>query len=286
MKLLVVGFAFFILEKKMDYQQITAFPFSFFNLFIVGIFTLLNWFLEILKWKLLVKPIRKISFKEALKQSLGSHTLSIITPNRIGEYGAKCLFFEKSDRKKIIFLNFIGNSYQLLATFIFGAIGLVFIGKQLKISVAAIALTFVIGLLVFVISYEIFQKKKKQLIHLLPKKSQRNTFALALLRYIVFAHQFYYLLILFGISVSYLQAMPIIFCMYLFASIVPSISLFDFAIKGSIALYLFEILDIFNSNLASITFYMWFLNFAIPAIYGCYYILRFQPLFVKKYVAV
>ena len=281
-----MGFAFFVLHQKIDYQQLSAFPFSFFNLCIVGIFTLLNWFLEILKWKLLVKPIRKISFKEALKQSLGSHTLSIITPNRIGEYGAKCLFFEKKDYKKIVFLNFIGNSYQLLATFIFGAIGLVFMGKQLKISVSAIAALLAIGVLLFAIAFGMFQKKKKQLIHLLPKNSQRNTFALALLRYMVFAHQFYYLLILFGISVSYLQAMPIIFCMYLLASIIPSISLFDFVIKGSVALFLFEIIGVINSNIASVTFYMWFLNFAIPAILGCYYIIRFQPTFTKKHVSV
>ena len=43
--------------------------------------------------------ILEINFFEAYEQCLASLTVSIITPNRIGEYGAKALFFEKENRK-------------------------------------------------------------------------------------------------------------------------------------------------------------------------------------------
>jgi len=55
---------------------------------------------EILKWQNLVSFYQKIvsfyqkiTFKSALIQSLSSLTASLITPNRIGEYGVKALYF-------------------------------------------------------------------------------------------------------------------------------------------------------------------------------------------------
>ena len=45
--------------------------------------------MEIAKWKILTNNVKKNSWLDATKQSLASLTLSLITPNRIGEYGAK-----------------------------------------------------------------------------------------------------------------------------------------------------------------------------------------------------
>src|SRR5690606_39449750 len=68
-----------------------------------------NWFFEILKWKTVVSVIENINFKTAAKQCLASLTVSLATPNRIGEYGAKAFFFASEKRKKILFLNFFSN---------------------------------------------------------------------------------------------------------------------------------------------------------------------------------
>jgi len=56
---------------------------------------------------------QKIAFPQAYKQSLASLTAAIITPNRIGEYGVKALYFKRNFRKKIMLLNFIGNIFPL-----------------------------------------------------------------------------------------------------------------------------------------------------------------------------
>ena len=68
----------------------------------------LNWFFEIFKWKVLASHCERISLKESTKQVLKAHITSLITPAKIGEYGAKALFFKASYRKKILFLNVIG----------------------------------------------------------------------------------------------------------------------------------------------------------------------------------
>jgi hypothetical protein len=51
-----------------------------------------------LKWQNLVAFINKISLGEATKQVLGALTAGF-TPNGIGEYAGKALFFEKSNTK-------------------------------------------------------------------------------------------------------------------------------------------------------------------------------------------
>ena len=98
-------------------------------------FSGLNWILEIKKWQVLVSSFKLITFFEATKQSLSSLTSSLITPNRIGEYGAKALYFDQTDRKRVLFITFIGNSSQLLVTCIFGSFGLLFLWKQHRFTI-------------------------------------------------------------------------------------------------------------------------------------------------------
>lgn len=65
---------------------------SFSALFLL-ILTIFNWFFEILKWQNLASYASPISIYEAAKQSLAAHTSSLLMPNKIGEFGAKALFF-------------------------------------------------------------------------------------------------------------------------------------------------------------------------------------------------
>ena len=97
--------------------------FSLKNIFFLVFLSIFNWFFEILKWKNLVGFIKKISIKNALEQSLGALTASLFTPNRIGEYGAKALYFKKSIRKHIVTMNLVGNLSQLAVTIVFGIVG-------------------------------------------------------------------------------------------------------------------------------------------------------------------
>ena len=100
---IVVGCGYFIYQKLLENDQLQFSDFwqilmkneafSSKNILFLFVFTFFNWFFEVLKWKELVSFVKKISFSEALKQSLASLTTSLITPNRIGEYGAKAMYF-------------------------------------------------------------------------------------------------------------------------------------------------------------------------------------------------
>src|SRR6478752_7270445 len=117
-KLLIVGGAFYFIydhlahNDKLDWLLFE----EKFNknksvsgiLFILSL-SVLNRYIEILKWQNLAQVVQKISLKKATQQVLSALTAGIMTPNGIGEYAGKALYFEKSSTKRIIFLNLICN---------------------------------------------------------------------------------------------------------------------------------------------------------------------------------
>jgi len=142
---IVVGAFYFIYSKLSEnenfkFEVFIAFlkendAFTSKNIAFLVMLTLLNWFFEILKWQNLVKTLKPISFKNALEQSLGGLTASFITPNRIGDYGAKAVYYAKPFRTKIILLNLLGNIAQMTITTVFGSIGLIIFMNRYQIDV-------------------------------------------------------------------------------------------------------------------------------------------------------
>lgn len=253
------------------------------------LFSILNWIFEILKWKNLVYFIKNISFIEALKQSLGSLTASLFTPNSIGEYGAKAFYFYKKDRKKILLLNLIANISQMTVTVIFGIIGLIFIINNFDVNLPILKLrkllyyTTILALSFFSVRFFISKKirgfylnKILNFFKNLPKIIVFKTLIYSLIRYLIFSHQFYYLLTLFGVKLDYFTLMQLIFSMYLTASILPSLPMFDWLIKGSVAVFVFGLVGVNELVIVIITTLMWLFNFALPAIIGSYFVMNFK----------
>lgn len=260
--------------------------FSSKNIIFMLFFTIINHFLEIKKWKTLTKSVKNNSWFEATEQSLASLTFSIITPNRIGEYGAKVLYYPNNKRKQILLLNFAGNFYQLAITIILGMISLVYLCKYASFSIVSSQISIIIIIALPVMAAIFYSLKEKystindwfsKIIELLSVKNNKIVILISLLRYLVFSHQFYFLIQCFKLNISYLEAMTAISSVYLIASFIPILSLFDVALKGSVAIIVFSIFGIDSIQILSITTLMWLLNFAFPAIVGSYFIFQFNP---------
>lgn len=299
-KLIIVVAALYFIYYKLIFNQLFSvaqlkqqllflFTHKLWVIILLFLFTDANWFLEIFKWKKLASVEKKISFFDAYEQCLGSLTASLITPNRIGEYGAKALCFNKKLRKKIVVLNLIGNLSQLIITILFGFFGLLFLVPNYSFEFPKLNLIkLIIFLLISFIS--LFWVKKTNLwlglktylkklffyINNIPKSIFYATLLYALGRYLVFAHQFYFLMRLLGVQIPYFETMSLIFSMYFIASIIPSLSLFDWAIKGSVAIWLFNLVNISVLTIVTVTTFMWILNFAIPAVLGSVFVLNFK----------
>tara|TARA_R110002050_G_scaffold267923_4_gene409689 strand:- start:9682 stop:10656 length:975 start_codon:yes stop_codon:yes gene_type:complete len=303
---IVIGFGYFIYLKLAENEQLTFSVFytnliknnvfSLKNVLLLLLFTFFNWFFEIYKWHLLVSQIQKISFYEAAIQSLASLTTSLITPNRIGEYGAKALYFKKSFGKKIVTLNLIGNLSQLFTTIFFGIIGCLYLFFNFNIEFDFTNIIFFVlfFILLFIIVW--FTDKKgltvkgysiqsfKNFIIGFQKKTLQKVVLFSVLRFLIFSHQFYFLLLTFTVNINYVDALMSIFSIYLIASIIPMLSLFDVLVKGSVALFIFSLYEINEASILAIVLLMWILNFVLPSIVGSYFVLTFNSnkLFQQK----
>lgn len=275
------SFSHFLWSESINSLGISSLSFLIFLLFLSAV----NWALEVKKWQSLVSTVTTISLKTSAKQSLASLTASLITPNRIGEYGAKAVYFKKKQRPKVLLLNFLSNAYQMLTTILLGALGVFFLKdfiRQIPVPIKAVTIIIMVSILilftVFFIGKKWSQSIKKTLIELqrIPAGIHKKTFLYSLTRYVVFSHQFYFFLLLFGLDLDYILVMPVIFSMYLISSIIPGFVLFDWLVKGSVAVTLFRFFGVEDIIILSITASMWILNFAIPAMVGTFYVLTFN----------
>jgi len=303
-KISVVVIAFYFIQHKLTKNNSLEFynfiqilikndVFLLKNILFLSLLTTFNWFFEILKWQELVSSIKKLSLIKAAEQCLGSLTVSLFTPNRIGEYGAKALYYNKDYRKQIMAINLVSNVLQMVTTCVFGILGLIFLDQVYEIHIIKWPIFLWSYVFLLMLVTLIIIKKRSRLITDLIEKLQnlmlnfsKNNVVKGLLfsifRYVIFSFQFYFLLTLFGYRINYFDAMVFISSMYFLASVIPSIFIFDVVIKGSIAVFLFSLLGFNELIILSIITIMWILNFMLPSILGSYFVLRFKlPILTK-----
>jgi hypothetical protein len=293
-KVLIVGAAFYFIynqlanNDKLDWVQFTA-KFkknqSVAGVSFILLLSVLNRYFEILKWQNLASYLKPISVSEATKQVLAALTAGIFTPNGVGEYAGKALYYEKSETKKIVFLNLICNGIQMVLTVIIGIFGLLYFNAQYNIiTTKTVAILF--GVLIFT-SVLLFSVKKltikgysiEKLIHKIneiPNKIHQKNILLGLSRYLVFSHQYYFLFLAFDVNLPYLTLMSAVTSVYFLASSLPNFQFLDFAVKGGVAIFFFGILGVNEWIVIFITTLMWFLNIVLPVVIGSYYVLIFK----------
>ena len=293
-KVLIVSGAFYFIYQQLsqndqlDWGKFTALfnkNWSFSGIAFLLLFSFLNRFFEILKWRNLVTALQPISLFEATAQVLGALTAGIFTPNGLGEYAGKALFYEKTKVKKIVFLNLICNGIQMVLTVIFGIFGLLYFNAEFNIiTTKTIAILFGMFLVLILASFllkgfAIKGYSLEKLVHKInqiPKSIHQKNILLGLSRYLVFSHQYYFLFLAFEVHLPYLILMSAITSIYFLASAMPSFQFLDFAVKGSVAVYFFGLLGVNEWIVVFITALMWFLNVVIPVLLGSYFVLNFK----------
>ncbi len=296
LKVIVVIAALGFIYYKVHSQEVFTFAafkefflssslFQIQNIALLVLLYFLNWFFEIMKWQVLASKLQKISIPESAKQVLTAHTSSIFTPFKIGEYGAKTLFFGKKQVKKVLFLNFLGNMAQLSTTLFFGIIGLFFFIKWnftqwLELYMLVLGIGFLFFFLgrrrvsIGEIKIKGFSFKKiTEFIKGIPKSDLIKISGFSVARYVFFSFQFCFLLSLFT-PVTWFEVLPLVFTMYLLSSLLPVLQLFDFAIKGGVAVLIFSAIP--AQIVVSVAFIMWLLNAMLPALAGSWFVLLFD----------
>ena len=112
----------------------------------------------------------------------------------------------------------------------------------------------------------------------IPKSIHQKNIFLAVCRYLIFSHQYYFLFLAFDVDLPYFKMMATIASVYFLASSLPTFQFLDFAVKGSVAVYFFGILGVNEWVVVFISTLMWFLNVVLPVIIGSYYVMNYKIL--------
>jgi hypothetical protein len=254
---------------------------------------LLNWSLEAVKWRFLVRPIQRISLWKSIESVFCGLTLAVFTPNRIGEYGGRVFFLPPRKRVFGVISMGVGAVGQMVVTNILGAIAILwFIGKYIEMhfwlyyglcTLAGIYCLFFV-LLFFNISFllavlnsiKLFAGLRKyfQILARYHLRVLVTVFSYSLLRFVVFTSQYCLIISLLIPEIPIFQMIMMIFILFFIQSALPSLDLLDVGVRTMTATYFFGFITTDEVAIMAATASIWFVNLIIPAILGSVFVFK------------
>lgn len=258
---------------------------------------LLNWGIEARKWQVLIQHLEPCSWLRAFKAVLAGCSITMLTPNRIGEYGGRILFVEEENRIKAISLTIVGSISQLLVTLTMGCAGLFYLkylpeGKGNEVLPALwdnvlIGLTLVITGFLFLFYLRIgwlvrmmekIPALQRVVRHIRVLDEFNNiqllrVFSLSLNRYIVFILQYLLLLQVMQVELALLTGFWLIAVFYLLIAVAPTIGFAELPLRVTAC---WALLQYFTSNelgVGAAALGIWLINLVLPAVIGSLLIL-------------
>jgi uncharacterized membrane protein YbhN (UPF0104 family) len=298
-KTAIFAFSFvYIFDKIMDARQSVGMSGLFShitNKYVILAFLLmfLNWSLEAVKWKLLVAPLERISFFSSLRSIVCGVTISIFSPNRVGEFAGRIFFLEKADKIQASLSSMIGSMIQLLITVAAGSAAYFILQNKYNDFfgpndfIGPLGFPFIIGagLLVAGIVFFLYVKrnslfsKYKKYISVFGQYKKEVIYRIMLLsaiRYAVFSFQYYLVLQAFGISAGETILFSLIALTFFVSSAVPTFALTEIAVRGATAAFFFGTISKDTTGIIAASMLVWLINLVIPAIIGSVFIWKLK----------
>ena len=302
-KVAIVVFAFWFIYNKLstnnnlkDFQAILSAiprPQIIAVLSLVFGLMLLNWGLEAVKWKRLLRHIEQISLWRSVESVFCGLTWAVFTPNRIGEYGGRVFFLSPKRRIVGMVAMAVGNIGQMVLTNIFGAICLSifiyrFLALDYRLAYALMVLSVMFCLFFLIFYFNIrwlngillsmrFTRKYKKFYSILgryQKKELAKILLLCLARYTVFSTQYFVMFYWLIPDIHYLDIMMMVCILFFVQSTLPSLDLFDIGVRSVTASYFFNFITKQDVAVIACTASIWLINIIIPAILGSYFVFK------------
>ncbi len=270
----------------------------------------INWLIESIKWKFLIKKIEHVKLKDAIQAVFAGTAISIFTPNRIGDYLGRIFILKKGDRLDGTVATITGNLSQLLITILMGSIALIYFSEEIVVNFLKWQSYWIIVLKLLVIAINIsllivffkFPALEKRLnrnfeIYKYPIIKHLNILAeyrmdelvkvlsFSLLRYLIYSTQFYLLLFAFKIDLTVIDGMMVVFLIFFGITIIPSIAVAELGVRALITLFVFQLIGQFSQTefefgLVAATSTLWLINIALAALIGGVFIFNLK--FIRK----
>jgi hypothetical protein len=254
---------------------------------------LLNWTIEAAKWRLLLKGTEEFSLLRSLQSVLTGVAVSVITPNRIGEYMGRILYLRNVNKIQGVTVTIIGSFAQLIVTGFLGLVGLIYYIINIEYApwlnillVSSIALC--VGLTYFYFHlYKVvewtkgisFLKKIRIYLEIVQRFDQQQLvkiLLLSFLRYSVYTAQF---LILLHIMMVYAPVLDLLFTIWLIfwaMAIVPTIAIAEIGVRSETATYFLLPLCANALGIITSSLLLWLINLIIPALIGCLFVYKMK----------
>ncbi len=249
----------------------------------------LNWGIEFVKWLLIAKSVGTSFSMRKLGASLfAGISTGIITPNRIGNFIGRVIYFDYKERALLTLGTLYGNLAQFVATVFFGLVGLYFtsntaVGFQLGDWLLGFVFFAVVSaiILYFVFPFvplrriNVFKRRLNTL--LIFQKSSKRTFLLLFflsgVRYLVFILQFTLLLIAFGAKYSH-ELIYSLYVLYFASTLTPNLIMGKLVVRETIGLVVLAGVVSNPMIILTASLSLWVINLGIPSLIGLFFVVQ------------
>jgi uncharacterized membrane protein YbhN (UPF0104 family) len=250
----------------------------------------LNWALETIKWKYVIRLLHPVRFKQAVKAILIGLSVSLFTPMRITDFLGRIIVLPPDKRVQGSVLSLIANYGQTIITAVFGLFGaLIFFEVNPSIDQTISESTWdvlkVISLIITLLMIVTFFFIKPILsrvgkyfrkLHLDQASAINNLLAkdlavillLSAARYVVFLFQASLIIMAYNIDVSFFNILLLFTLVFMTKLFLPTITLFEAGIRGSVALLIFGMVTSLTVPVISGIILVWIINIVIPSVIG------------------
>lgn len=247
----------------------------------------LNWWAEWRKWTLSLHCADVKSEKSTTFHSfLAGMVTGMLTPNMLGNFIGRVLYFDRRYRVQLTLLTFVGSMSQFVITMLLGAIGITLLQKMPFANDLGL-LTYIMICLISLLSL-VFYFRLEWLLKFLKKRTFANgllsilithkyirlrMLILALFRHVVFTLQFGCVVYAFGSEIN-ASSILWIWQFYFWITLAPSLFLGKLGVRESIAVWVFAAAGMDELNVVLAAFSIWMLNLFLPTLVSLFILKR------------
>lgn len=285
--ILIIGLTFLYIINQVSKFQHSGFNYKtltidskiIFPIILVFALMIINWSVESLKWRYALVPIMPITFIQSIKAVVGSVTLAVVTPNRVGEIGGRAAFLPSGNRKTAVAVTALSSLSQLITTMLFAVVSVPFL-FDLSETITFLFIVFALVCLNFFMQLpKILHRFRNmflirniyQRIYLVSLIDSSRLFGILLYsigRYSIFIIQYYILLHMFDVKIGFVETLLAVGATYGLSSLIPTIALAELGLRGTAAIICFGIFSDNTIGIIAATVFLWTINVALPSLVG------------------
>lgn len=251
--------------------------------YFIGILSaIINWGIEARKWQVLLQQLESISYANAFRSTLSGTAVSNIFPFRIGEYLGRIVYLKPENRIPAAVNSVTGGTVQLIVAIGFGIPAASMLLPEKYNWLIKLAMVSVLGIpIVAYLIYTYFKNSQFTAKYLKNIAEDIRKFTLSqllhvlwlsVLRYLVFASFYTFLLYQFQISAHYFYIFTGVACIYLLQSFAPSMAITDAGLRTGLPFLVFNIPTHMQPALLGAALINYTANMLVPSIIGLLFI--------------